>query len=83
MPAGGVIERLGDNRDKARDKAREGLVVLGGLAFRSSSSGLVVSKSRDGKTTETPLMSFEKFLREGGLGSKVWKVREQASVLAP
>lgn len=78
LPAGGVIDRLGDSRDKSRDKARETLVVLGGFAFRSGGTGGAgVGKSREGKGPETPLMVFEKFLREGGLGSKVWKVREQ------
>jgi CLIP-associating protein 1/2 len=75
LPAGGVIERLGDNREKTREKARETLVILGGLAFRSG--GSVSSKSKDGKGPETPLMIFERFLKEGGLGSKVWRTREQ------
>lgn len=33
--------------------------------------------SRSGKGPETPLAIFEKFLRENGLASKVWKAREQ------
>ncbi|KAH9951783.1 clasp N terminal-domain-containing protein [Amylocystis lapponica] len=77
LPTGGVIDRLGDSREKAREKARETLVVLGGLAFRSG-GGSVVGRSRDGKGAETPLQVFEKYLRENALASKVWRVREQA-----
>ncbi|CDO74043.1 hypothetical protein BN946_scf185043.g93 [Trametes cinnabarina] len=80
MPAGGgVIDRLGDSKEKARDKARETLVVMGGFAFRCGSPGTSVMKSsRDGKGPETPLQLFERFLKEGGLASKVWRVREQS-----
>ncbi|CAL1702266.1 unnamed protein product [Somion occarium] len=76
VPPGGVIDRLGDSREKAREKARESLVILGGLAFRSSGSSM--NKSREGKGPETPLMIFERHMREVGLGSKVWRVREQS-----
>ncbi|KAG6855051.1 hypothetical protein C0991_005980 [Blastosporella zonata] len=76
LPAGGVIERLGD-REKAQLKARETLVVLGGLAFRTGSGSAMSSKSKD-KGPETPLAMFERFMREGGLASKIWKVREQS-----
>ena len=77
LPAGGVVDRLGDNREKTREKARETLVILGGLAFRAGGTGSVSSKSKDGKGPESPLMIFERFLKEGGLGSKVWRTREQ------
>ncbi|GLB33596.1 putative CLASP N terminal [Lyophyllum shimeji] len=76
LPSGGVIERLGD-KEKAQLKARETLVILGGLAFRAGGSSAMSAKSRD-KGPETPLMIFERYLREAGLGSKVWKVREQS-----
>jgi CLIP-associating protein 1/2 len=77
LPAGGLIERLGD-KEKVQLKARESLVILGGLAFRSGASSLPVPAfSKPSKTAETPLMIFEKFLKEGGLASKVFKVREQ------
>jgi CLIP-associating protein 1/2 len=80
LPPGGLIERLGD-RERAQIKARETLVILGGLAFRSGASSSAMStKSRDGKGPETPLMMFERYLRELGFASKVWKVREQVSV---
>jgi CLIP-associating protein 1/2 len=81
LPSGGLVDRLGDSRDKTRENARQSLVLLGGYALRSSGSssfGFHSSKSRDGKGPETPMMIFERFLREGGLGSKVWRVREQA-----
>lgn len=83
LPAGGLIDRLGDARERAREKAREAMVVLGGLAFRCGSPSLLAStRHRDaGKGPETPLMVWERFLREGGLQSKVWRVREQVNQL--
>lgn len=77
LPSGGIIERLGDNRDRARDKARESLVILGGYAYRSSGS-MATSKARDGKGPETPFMIFERFLKDAGFSSKQARVREQA-----
>ncbi|KAI9067582.1 hypothetical protein FKP32DRAFT_1588408 [Trametes sanguinea] len=80
MPAGGgVIDRLGDSKEKPRDKARETLVVMGGFAFRCGGPGAsTLRSSRDGKGPETPMQLFERFLKEGGLASKVWRVREQS-----
>ncbi|KAJ7276185.1 clasp N terminal-domain-containing protein [Mycena haematopus] len=79
LPPGGLIERLGD-KERAQLKARETLVILGGLAFRSgaSVSSTMSNKSMNAKGPETPLIMFEKYLREIGLASKVWKVREQS-----
>ncbi|KZT72610.1 hypothetical protein DAEQUDRAFT_722772 [Daedalea quercina L-15889] len=78
LPSGGVIDRLGDSREKTREKAREALVVLGGFAFRCGGTSTLMRRSREGKGPETPLQLFEKHLRELGLASKVWRVREQA-----
>ncbi|TRM68360.1 clasp N terminal-domain-containing protein [Schizophyllum amplum] len=77
LPTGGLIERLGD-KERVQVKAREALVLLGGYAFRASGTSTLSTRSRDGRGVETPLMIFERFLREAGLGSKVWKVREQS-----
>ncbi|KAF8665624.1 hypothetical protein AX16_000079 [Volvariella volvacea WC 439] len=77
LPSGGLIDRLGD-KERAQAKAKESLVILGGLAFRAGSPSNLLAKSRDGKSSETPLMTFERHLRELGLSSKVWKVREQS-----
>lgn len=77
LPTGGVLDRLGDTREKAREKAKETLVVLGGLAFRGGGGSSISSKS---KPAETPMLLFERHLREGGLASKVWRVREQVRV---
>ena len=79
LPAGGVIDRLGD-KEKAQTKARDTIVILGGLAFRAGGSSAMSGKSRD-KGPETPLMVFVRFMREGGLASKVWRVREQVGSL--
>lgn len=75
LSTGGVIDRLGD-KEKAQTKARESLVILGGLAFRTGGISTMSTKSRD-KGPETPLVIFERFMKEGALGSKVWKVKEQ------
>ncbi|EIW82237.1 hypothetical protein CONPUDRAFT_143692 [Coniophora puteana RWD-64-598 SS2] len=75
LPAPGIIERLGDNREKARDRAREALVLIGGFAFRS---GTPSSKLNQSRGQEPPLAVFERYMRESGLGSKVWRVREQS-----
>ncbi|KAF8138205.1 clasp N terminal-domain-containing protein [Boletus edulis] len=75
LPSPGVIERLGDAREKPREKARETLVIIGGLAFRSSPPS---SKLGNGKGHEPPIVNFERFLRDNGLSSKVWRVREQS-----
>ncbi|KAF8164925.1 clasp N terminal-domain-containing protein [Crassisporium funariophilum] len=75
LPAGGVIERLGD-KEKAQVKARETLVILGGYAFRTGVGSTMSAKA--GKGVEPPIAIFERFLKEVGLASKVWKVREQS-----
>ncbi|KAJ3790562.1 clasp N terminal-domain-containing protein [Lentinula aff. detonsa] len=78
LPTGGLFERLGD-KEKAQMKAREALVILGGFAFRAPGSTMATMStgSRSGKGPETPLAVYERFLRENGLSSKVWKAREQ------
>jgi len=75
LPPGGVIDRLGE-REKVQVKARETLVILGGYAFRSGAGN-----TKAGKGAETPIAIFERYLKEGGLASKVWKVREQVMSL--
>ncbi|KAI0049577.1 hypothetical protein FA95DRAFT_1581638 [Auriscalpium vulgare] len=77
LPPGGIIDRLGDSREKAREKARESLALIAGYAFRHG-GGSVMGRSKDGKNSETPLQIFERLMKEGGLGSKVWRVREQS-----
>ena len=73
-----MIDRLGD-KERAQLKARDTLVILGGFAFRSG-SGSAISKA--GKGVETPIAIFERLLKEFGLTSKVWKVREQVHVFS-
>jgi len=78
LPTGGIIDRLGDARERSREKARESLTILGGLAFRAGGSTLTASKS--GKTQETAMQMFERLLKEIGLSSKAWRVREQVNL---
>ena len=77
LPQGGIFDRLNDSRDRAREKAREALVLLGGYAFRSS-GGASTAKGREVKGPETPLAIFERHFKEHGLGSRMWRVREGA-----
>jgi CLIP-associating protein 1/2 len=51
--------------------------MLGGYAFRCNTASSSL-RAKEGKGPETPLMIFEKFLKEGGLASKVPRVREQS-----
>ena len=76
LPTGGIIDRLGDARERSREKARESLVILGGLAFRAG-GGSTLAASKSGKTQETALQTFERLLKEIGLASKAWRIREQ------
>ncbi|KAI9466759.1 clasp N terminal-domain-containing protein [Lactarius psammicola] len=77
LPTGGIIDRLGDARERSREKARECLVILGGLAFRAG-GGSTLAASKSGKTQETALQMFERLLKEIGLTSKAWRIREQS-----
>jgi hypothetical protein len=79
LPAGGIFDRLGD-REKPQTKARELLVLLGGVSFLAGNSGQVPFKSRD-KSMETPLSIYERSMKELGLGSRAWKIREQALLI--
>ncbi|KAF9534422.1 clasp N terminal-domain-containing protein [Crepidotus variabilis] len=74
LPTGGIVDRLGD-KEKAQAKARETLVLIGGYAFRAGGGSTIANKL--GKEQETPLAIFERIVKEVGLASKVWKVREQ------
>jgi len=83
LTPGGLFERLGDSREKPRDKARESLVLLGGYAFKFAGGSAFASKSSSSKGPETPLAIFERFVKESGFGSKVWRVREQVCYTHP
>lgn len=71
-----VMERLGD-KDRVQVKAREFISLLGGYSFKLGSPSVATARSRDGKGPETPSMIFERLLKDLGLASKVWKIREQ------
>ncbi|KAG8992281.1 suppressor of tub2 mutation, partial [Tulasnella sp. 427] len=80
LPPGGVVDRLGEQREKARDSARLALVEISGAAFQSSPP-TVGSRIKDvAKGHETPLALVEKYVKELGLGSKVARVREQTTL---
>jgi CLIP-associating protein 1/2 len=76
---GGIIDRLGDARERSRKKARESSAILGGLAFRVG-GGSTLTALKSGKTQETAMQMFERLLKEIGPTSKAWRVREQVSV---
>ncbi|CAE6428959.1 unnamed protein product [Rhizoctonia solani] len=80
LPSGGIFDRLGDARDRAREAAKAALVSMASLAVPPG--GITQSASFRGKDAhrgqETPMMIFEKALRENGFGNKVARVREQS-----
>lgn len=76
----GILDRLGDNRDRAREKAKEALTVIGGVVVKYSGQSSSGIRGKDQKGPETPLMVFERLIKEGGFGSKVWRVREQVRI---
>lgn len=86
LSAGGILDRLGDNRERARDCARDALVSAGNTALKfnpnptsaSASAGPGMKHSQATKGPEPPLAMFERFLRELGFSSKVTRVREQS-----
>ncbi|KAK0557336.1 suppressor of tub2 mutation [Tilletia horrida] len=75
-----LIEKLGDQKERVREASRKALVQLGLSSFtvspppeaNSGAGGL-----RKGKDLETPLMIFERLLRENALGAKAARVKEQ------
>lgn len=74
-----MFDRLGDTRDRARDAAKAAIVSIARLAFEhggpSHSSSLRGKEAHRGP--ESPMMLFEKGLRENGFGNKIARVREQ------
>jgi CLIP-associating protein 1/2 len=74
-----VMERLGD-KDRVQVKARESIALLGGYSFKFALPAVFAPRTRDGKGPETPSMIFERLLKDMGLASKVWKIREQVRV---
>lgn len=80
LASGGIIDRLGEQREPVRKTARETLVSIGVAAVKHSipSAGGGV---RRGERPESPYVLFEKYVKEAGFGGKVWRVREQVGVL--
>lgn len=77
LPSGGIIDRLGEQRDPTRTLSRSALVEIGLVAVKHGvTSG---STLRKGDRSETLYSLFEKYIKEVGFASKVWRVREQVS----
>ncbi|KAF8312831.1 ARM repeat-containing protein [Clavulina sp. PMI_390] len=76
LPSGGIIDRLGEQRDTLRTLAREALIVIGSIAVRHNLP-LGASTARKPDRGESLYGLFEKHIKEVGFGSKVWRVREQ------
>lgn len=86
LAPGGIIDRLGDAREKSREGAKEACVTAGLAAFKCSPHTHATSQvysGRGGKGPETPLAMYERVLREQGFGSKSARVREQVSGSKP
>lgn len=79
LASGGIIDRLGEQREPVRRIARETLISIGVTTVKhgipSGNSGV-----RKGEKLESPYSLFEKYIKEVGCGSKVWRVREQVSL---
>ncbi|KAF8520121.1 clasp N terminal-domain-containing protein [Gautieria morchelliformis] len=78
LPSGGIIERLGDNREKAREKAKEALLAIGTVVFTAAPPPANSFRGKEAKGAEAPFQIYERCLREQGLASKSWRVREQS-----
>lgn len=78
LPAGGIIDKLGDHREPIRKLARDALLDIGAIAIKH---GVTPGGSnlRKGDRPETLYAIFEKNVKEVGFSSKVWRVREQVS----
>ncbi|KZO89873.1 ARM repeat-containing protein [Calocera viscosa TUFC12733] len=79
--AGGLLERMGDNKERTRDGAREAVQAL---CERCLAFGLGAMKGKSaarGGEQESVGALFEKYLKEGGFGSKVARTREQCLIL--
>jgi CLIP-associating protein 1/2 len=81
LPHGGVIDRLGEPRESSRAIARDTLVQLGLTALKYGTPQSTLRASRT-ERSEVPYSIFEKYFREVGFSSKVWRVREQVRSLA-
>ncbi|EJD53867.1 hypothetical protein AURDEDRAFT_133525 [Auricularia subglabra TFB-10046 SS5] len=78
LASGGVLDRLGDARDKARERARDALVAIASVIFKHGGQPVPpAAAARLQKAPETPLAMFERFVREGAFAHKAWRVREQ------
>ncbi len=71
-----VMERLGD-KDRVQARARDSIALLGGYSLKLGGASVATSRSRDGKGPEAPNAIFDRLLKELGLASKTWKIREQ------
>lgn len=81
LPSSGIIEKLGDAKEKVREKAQQVLLTIGSSIIQAGGlSTLPLSKGKDTKVIESPFQLFERFIREQGLGSKNWRVKEQVSI---
>ncbi|KAF9519176.1 hypothetical protein BS47DRAFT_1388314 [Hydnum rufescens UP504] len=77
LPNGGVIDRLGEPRETARAIAKDTLVLLGAAAFKFSGPAPASALRQKDHKVETLFVVLDKFLKDVGFGSKVWRVREQ------
>ncbi|KAG8899341.1 suppressor of tub2 mutation [Tulasnella sp. 403] len=78
LPSGGIIDRLGDQKEKIRDAAGNALVIAATAAHFCSPAS---PKTKDvSKSVELPLAVLEKHIKELGLGSKLPRVREQTTL---
>ncbi|CAD6911776.1 unnamed protein product [Tilletia controversa] len=78
-----LIEKLGDQKERVREASRKALTQLGSSAFIVSPPADPNAAGRKGKELETPLMVFERLMRDNALGAKAARIKEQATLILP
>lgn len=69
-----ALERSGDAKDRVRDAAAKAVVTIGKTALAAPASGASLSSSR---SAETPIVAFERILRDSGIAAKSARIKEQ------
>lgn len=78
-----LVEKLGDQKERVREATRKALTQLGHSAFIVSPPADTAPGARKGKEVETPLMIYERLMKDNALGAKAARIKEQATQILP